>query len=87
VGTAGARSWHPRHGAVDIVPQGDTTFEDIENVLHNHPVVRQYMLSHNLGLLDESGRTPESKETMRRTGATGAHFHIGKDSKPAAAYR
>jgi len=24
---------------------------------------------------------------MKRTGATGAHFHIGSDSKPALAYR
>ena len=87
VGTAGQRSWHHRHGAVDIVPQGNTTFEDIENVLHNNPAVRQYMLSHNFGLIDESGRTPESKLTMKKTGATGAHFHIGKDSKYAALYR
>ena len=45
------------------------------------------MLSHNYGLLDESGRTPESRATMRRTGATGPHFHIGRDSRPAALYR
>lgn len=87
IGTAGQRSWHHRHGAVDIVPQGNTTFEDIENVLHNNPAIRQYMLSHNFGLIDESGRTPESKLTMKKTGATGAHFHIGKDSKYAALYR
>lgn len=87
VGTAGNRSWHPRHGAVDIVPQGNTTFEDIEYALHNNPVIRQYMLSNNFGLLDESGRTPESRATMHRTGATGPHFHIGRDSKPAALYR
>jgi hypothetical protein len=86
-GKAGSKSWHPRHGAVDIVPQGNTTFEDIENVLHNNPAIRQYMLSHNFGLIDESGRTPESKLTMKKTGATGAHFHIGKDSKYAALYR
>ena len=87
VGNAGQRSWHHRHGAVDIVPQGNTTFEDIENVLHNNTAIRQYMLSHNFGLIDESGRTPESKLTMKKTGATGAHFHIGKDSKYAALYR
>lgn len=86
-GKAGSKSWHPRHGAVDIIPQGNTTFEDIENVLHNNPAIRQYMLSHNFGLIDESGRTPESKLTMKKTGATGAHFHIGKDSKYAALYR
>jgi hypothetical protein len=45
------------------------------------------MLSHNFGLIDESGRTPESVATMKKTGATGAHFHIGKDLKYAALYR
>jgi hypothetical protein len=44
------------------------------------------MLSNGFGLLDESGRTEESRHTMKRTGATGPHFHIGKDSKPAARY-
>ena len=86
-GKAGNRSWHTRHGAVDIVPQGNTTFEDIEDVLLNNPAIRQYMLSHNFGLIDESGRTAESRKTMRKTGATGAHFHIGRDSKYADMYR
>ena len=45
------------------------------------------MLSHNFGLIDESGRTAESRDTMRKTGATGAHFHIGKDTKYANLYR
>jgi len=57
VGTAGSRSWHPRHGAVDIVPQGKTTFEDIENVLHTNPTIVKYMLDNGFGLLDESGRS------------------------------
>ena len=87
VGTAGSRSWHPRHGAVDIVPQGRTTFEDIEEVLHTNPTIVKYMLDNGFGLLDESGRSQASRDTMKRTGATGAHFHIGRDSKPAAAYR
>ena len=87
VGTAGKRSWHWRHGAVDIVPQGKTTFEDIEKAIYTNPAIYNYMLSNNFGLLDESGRTAESRATMKRTGATGAHFHFGKDSSPAARYR
>lgn len=87
VGTAGNRSWHPRHGAVDIVPMGKTTFEDIEEVLHTNPTIVKYMLDNGFGLLDESGRSQASKDTMKRTGATGAHFHIGRDSKPAALYK
>ena len=85
-GTAGSRSWHTHHGAVDIVPQGKTTFEDIENALYNNPVISRYMIDNGFGLIDETGRTAESRATMKKTGATGAHFHIGKDSKAVSAY-
>ena len=34
----------------------------------------EYMRSHGLGILDE-----RSKEMQAKTGATGAHFHIGPD--------
>ena len=85
-GKAGSRSWHTHHGAVDIVPQGKTTFEDIENALYNNPTISRYMIDNGFGLIDESGRTAESKATMKKTGATGAHFHIGKDSKAVSAY-
>ena len=80
VGTAGARSWHPRHGAVDIVPQGNTTYEDIEEAIYNNPNIYNYLLQNGFGLLDESGRTAASRATI-------PHFHFGKDSQPAAAYR
>lgn len=86
-GNAGDRSWHPRHGAVDIVPQGNTTFEDIENVIYNNPRVKQYLLSHNFGLLDESGRSKESRELSQKTGSTGAHFHFGRDTSAVNSYR
>jgi len=85
-GKAGNKSWHTHHGAVDIVPQGKTTFEDIENALYNNPTISRYMMDNGFGLLDESGRTTESKATMRKTGATGAHFHIGKDTAGRKAY-
>ena len=85
-GKAGSRSWHTHHGAVDIVPQGKTTFEDIESALYNNPVISRYMIDNGFGLIDESGRTADSKTTMKKTGATGAHFHIGKDSKAVSAY-
>ena len=85
-GKAGSKSWHTRHGAVDIVPQGKTTFSDIEDALYNNPEISSYMLANGFGLIDESGRTEESKATMRKTGATGAHFHIGKDSAYAKRY-
>ena len=82
-GKAGSRSWHTHHGAVDI---GKTTFEDIENVLYNNPTISRYMIDNGFGLIDESGRTAESRATMKKTGATGAHFHIGKDSKAVSTY-
>ena len=85
-GKAGKKSWHTRHGAVDIVPQGKTTFEDIENALYSNPAIYRYMLTNGLGLLDESGRSAESRATMKKTGASGPHFHIGKDTTPARRY-
>lgn len=85
-GKAGSRSWHTHHGAVDIVPQGKTTFEDIERALYENPTISRYMIDNGFGLIDESGRTAESRATMKKTGATGAHFHIGKDSKAVSAY-
>ena len=80
VGTAGSRSWHPRHGAVDIVPQGKTTFEDIERVVRENPAVRNYLLSNGFGFLDETNRTDRGRALMKRTGATGSHFHFGRDT-------
>ena len=44
------------------------------------------MLSNGLGILDETGRTKSSRDTMKKTRATGAHFHFGKDSIPAKAF-
>ena len=86
-GKAGKKSWHWRHGAVDIVPQGNTTFEDIEEVLYNNPTIKQYLLENGFGVLDETDRTPESRATMKQTGATGPHLHIGRDTDVAAAYK
>ena len=85
-GNAGNRSWHTRHGAVDIVPQGNTTFEDLEEALYRHPEISKYMMDNGYGILDESGRSADSKALMKKTGATGAHFHIGKDTAAVRNY-
>jgi len=39
------------------------------------------MLANGYGLLDET-----DPKVMKQTGATGAHFHIGKDTNPARQY-
>ena len=80
-------SWHPRHGAVDIVPQGKTTFEDIERVVVSNPEIRNYMLSNGYGFLDETNRTAAGKALMQKTGASGNHFHFGKDTSARNRYR
>lgn len=86
-GTSPEKSWHTRHGAVDIVPQGNTTWEDIEEAIYNNPEIYNYLLQNGYGIIDETGRTAASRATMQRTKVSGAHFHFGKDSKYAAAYR
>ena len=42
----------------------------------------EYMREHNLGILDE-----RNKQIQARTGATGAHFHIGPDRNAILNFR
>ena len=69
----GRTSFHASGNAIDIVPKnGD--FAQLERELVKYPDVIQYMQSKGIGILDET-----SAEMMNKTGATGKHFHIGKD--------
>ena len=78
VGTAGDKSWHPRHGAVDIVPQGNTTYEDIEQAIYNNPKIYEYLLANGFGLLDESGRSAASRGLMQKQELQGHIFILVK---------
>lgn len=84
---SGRFSHHHTHNAVDIIPTGNTTFEDIERVVYSNPTIYNYMLSNGIGLLDETARTASSRATMKKTGATGSHFHFGPDTAAAQRYR
>lgn len=71
---SGRTSYHSSGDAIDIVPINGETFESLLSKIKGSKKIVGYMKEHGLGLIDET--TPEM---MRKTGATGAHFHIGKD--------
>ena len=76
----GSASWHSKKDtygnsrAVDIVPE-DGNFDKLRQQLISNSEVRQYFAENGLGIIDET-----SADMMRRTGATGKHFHIGPDT-------
>lgn len=59
--------------AYDIVPL-DGDFDKLKEQILNSPEVLRWLKRHGFGILDET-----SPEMMRKTGATGKHFHIGPD--------
>lgn len=79
VGHAGKRSGHAKRledgssGAIDIVPTSKTTagWANLEAQLRS-PAVQNFLARFGGTILDE--RDPA---TMRKTGATGPHFHVG----------
>ena len=82
--TKGSRHLHGQ--AIDIVPGQGTTFEDIEYALHNDPGLYTFMLDNNLGYYDETPRTAEGRAHMAKTGASGPHFHFGRDTRLASSF-
>ena len=70
VGKLGNKSRHNLGQAIDIKVNND-----IKNFLLSNDGIN-LMKKYKVGFLDES-----SPDTMKKTGATGPHFHIGKDSK------
>lgn len=72
-GKAGNKSHHITGNAVDIVPV-DGDFKKLRSQIINNSRIMNFLQNNNLGILDES-----DPEMMARTGATGAHFHIGPD--------
>lgn len=73
-GKAGSKSYHITGNAIDIVPGKGETFESIRQKIKSNPKLLQYFRDNKIGIIDET-----NEETMRRTGATGAHWHIGPD--------
>lgn len=69
VGKAGSKSRHNRGQAMDIAPNSK-----IKQFLESQEGI-SLMNKYKVGFLDET-----DPATMKKTGATGAHYHIGKDS-------
>lgn len=73
---SGHHSHHSYGNALDITPnfaQGET-WDTMRQKLRNSKELIDYLRAQKIGILDET--TPD---VMRRTGATGAHWHIGPD--------
>lgn len=77
---AKASSGKPSHhsikgGAYDIVPTTGN-FEDLRKEIYGNPRIVAWMKNKNWGILEET--TPE---IMRKTKATGPHWHFGPDEE------
>lgn len=70
----GSMSHHSSGNALDITPIQGQSWDDLINQMRKSKRFVSYMREHKLGILDE-----RSKKMQARTGATGAHFHIGPD--------
>jgi len=72
--SSGRLSNHGSGNALDITPIKGQTWDDLLNQMRRSKKFITYMNEHGLGILDERGEAMQKK-----TGATGAHFHIGPD--------
>lgn len=70
----GSMSHHSSGNALDITPVQGQSWDDLISQMRRSKRFISYMREHKLGILDE-----RSKKMQAKTGATGAHFHIGPD--------
>lgn len=73
-GKAGSKSHHVKGNAVDIQPGKGETYETLRRKMIANPDIQDFFWANGLGVIDET-----DPNVMRRTGATGKHFHIGPD--------
>lgn len=71
-GVAGDKSKYVKGEAIDISANHTEDYNYLLNTREGLSMLSKY----NLGIIDET-----DPEMMKKTGATGAHFHIGTDSK------
>lgn len=71
---SGKPSHHGSGSAMDIVPGEGETWDTLFKKVRENPLIHDYLRSNKLGILDET--TPEM---LKRTGGTGAHWHLGPD--------
>lgn len=72
--SSGKQSWHSQGYALDVTPGTNETWASLRQKLRNSPELIKWMQEQGYGIIDET--TPEMQS---RTGATGPHWHIGKD--------
>lgn len=65
-----------QNGAYDIIPINGKSFEDLRQQIYGNKRIRDWMIRHNWGIIEET--TPE---VMKKTGATGRHWHFGPDTE------
>ena len=81
IGKLGSKSAHARtlsdgsSAAIDIVPGPGSSWDKLYAQMSS-PEVRADLAKYGLDILDET-----SAATMKKTGATGKHFHVGKGIK------
>lgn len=73
-GKAGKRSHHITGNAVDIVPGKGETWESMRKKIKENEPLKNWLRSKKIGIIDET-----VADTMKKTGATGPHWHIGPD--------
>ena len=73
-GNAGKKSHHVNGNAVDIIPGEGETFDTLRTKMMGNHDILEFFYSNGLGIIDET-----DPEVRKRTGATGAHYHIGPD--------
>ena len=70
----GRQSYHATGNAMDIIPKDGHDFAEIAKIIRETPEIKTYMQQHGYGVLDET-----TEAMLKRTGGTGAHYHIGPD--------
>lgn len=71
---SGNVSWHASGHAIDVTPIAGQTYDDLRQAIRNNPAFVKWMQDRGYGIYEET--TPD---VMSKTGATGMHWHIGKD--------
>lgn len=70
----GKMSHHAAGNAIDVTPIKGQTYADLTTKIRNSPEFVKWMREHGYGIYDET-----TANVMAKTGASGAHWHIGPD--------
>lgn len=70
----GKMSHHAAGNAIDVTPIEGQTYVDLTTKIRNSPEFVKWMREHGYGIYDET-----TAAVMAKTGASGAHWHIGPD--------